>query len=120
MNAFLFLCTIVVVDPTKPNDEEDLEWFGFKDNIDKNVKPRDIRFSNQTTLLHYFHVYAVKDRISFKHHNSSPPLITSDGIDFNVLFHAPADNEQLVACKLSNSNNTNVSPLFTRSSDIVS
>ena len=60
VNAFLFLCTIVVVDPTNPNDKEDLEWFGFKlvgDNIDKNVKPRNIRFSNQTTSLHYFHVY---------------------------------------------------------------
>ena len=100
VNAFLFLCTIVVVDRTNPNDEEDLEWFGFKlvgDNIDKNVKPRDIRFSNQTTSLHYFHVYAVKDRISFKHLNSSPPLITSDDIDFNVFFPAPADNEKLVA-----------------------
>ena len=39
----------------------------------------------------------MKDRISFKHLNSSPPLITSDDIDFNVFFPAPADNEQLVA-----------------------
>ena len=41
VNAFLFLCTILVVDPTNPNDEEYLEWFGFKlvgDNIDRNVK----------------------------------------------------------------------------------
>ena len=51
-------CT--VMDTTNPNDEEESEWFGFKlvgNNIDKNVKPRDMRYSNQTTLLHYTFMY---------------------------------------------------------------
>ena len=33
------------------------------DNIDKQVNPRDMRSDNQTRSLHYFHTYAVRDRI---------------------------------------------------------
>ncbi len=33
------------------------------DNIDKEVKPRDMRSDHQTKSLHYFHSYAVLDRI---------------------------------------------------------
>lgn len=33
------------------------------DNIDKNVKPREMRADNQTRSLHYFHTYGVRDRI---------------------------------------------------------
>ncbi len=34
------------------------------DNIDKNVKPRDMRSDYQTRSLHYFHAYAVRDRLN--------------------------------------------------------
>ena len=47
-------------------------WCGFKiigDNIDKNVKPRYYRNDKQVYSLHYYHSYAVKDRIDF---SSSP------------------------------------------------
>jgi len=33
------------------------------DNIDKHVKPRDMREDNQAQSLHYFHVYALRDRL---------------------------------------------------------
>ena len=33
------------------------------DNLDKNVKPRDMRSDFQTRSLHYFHACAVEDRI---------------------------------------------------------
>ena len=33
------------------------------DNLDKNVKPRDMRIDFQTRSLHYFHACAVQDRI---------------------------------------------------------
>lgn len=42
-------------------------WTGFKivgDNIDKTIKPRYMRFDRQTQSLHYFHSYAIKDRIN--------------------------------------------------------
>ena len=34
------------------------------DNVDKNVSPRDMRVGNQMKSLHYFHSYAVQDRVS--------------------------------------------------------
>ena len=34
------------------------------DNVDKNVTPRDMRVGNQVKSLHYFHSYAVHDRVS--------------------------------------------------------
>ena len=33
------------------------------ENIDKDIKPRDMRADHRTRSLHYFHTYAVKDRI---------------------------------------------------------
>ena len=33
------------------------------DNIDKNVKPKTMTSEHQTRSLHYFHAYAVRDRI---------------------------------------------------------
>ena len=52
---------------------EDLETtsskliLGFKlvgDNIDKNVQPRHMRHDKQTLSMHYYHSYAVRDRVS--------------------------------------------------------
>ena len=45
-------------------------WCGFRivgDNIDKTVRPRDMRHNHHTTSLHYFHSYAVRDLILFTH-----------------------------------------------------
>jgi hypothetical protein len=33
------------------------------DNIDKKVRPRDMRSDHQTRSLHYFHIYGVRDRV---------------------------------------------------------
>ena len=33
------------------------------DNLDKYVKPRDMRIDAQASTLHYFHMYAVRDRL---------------------------------------------------------
>lgn len=33
------------------------------DNIDKNVTTQDMRVGNQVKSLHYFHSYAVQDRV---------------------------------------------------------
>ena len=68
-------------------------WCGFKiidDNIDKNVKPRYYRSDKQVHSLHYYHSYAVKDRIDF---SSSPdksakpvsPLHTHKSVQHNSL-----------------------------------
>ena len=49
---------------------------GYKiviDNIDKNVKPRNMRVDAQTQSLHYVHIYSVKDRIDFGKLSDVPP-----------------------------------------------
>ena len=44
------------------------------DNIDKTVKPRDMRIGSQTQSLHYFHTYAHKNRIDVSHMEDQPSL----------------------------------------------
>ena len=66
------------------------------DNIDKNVKPRHMRFDKQTKSLHYFNAYAVRDRIDTSHlaekHTTDPELHLSDFLpsidDYNALKNA--------------------------------
>ena len=45
-----------------------LAWHGYKlvgDNIDKDIRASFQRLSHTTQSLHYFHVYAVLDRVDF-------------------------------------------------------
>ena len=54
---------------------------GYKivgDNIDKNVHPRFQTLSVQAKSLHYFHCYAVKDRIPSLSLSDIPPTIPSE------------------------------------------
>ena len=67
------------------------------DNVDKNVKPRDMRLNSQTTSLHYFHTYAVKDRICFSHLSTDPIEIVQDSINFEMFYPTVGDNTQLVS-----------------------
>eukprot|EP00731_Ephydatia_muelleri_P014001 Em0007g1311a len=72
-----------VVDVGEGDDEKET-WPGFKrvgDNIDKTIKPRDMRINNQANSVHYFNVYAVGDRINFSH------LSSNAGYDGGTLFH---------------------------------
>jgi hypothetical protein len=50
----------------EPNFDPSKIILGFKlvgDNIDKNVKPRHMRQEKQAQSMHYYHSYAVHDRI---------------------------------------------------------
>ena len=54
----------------------DGEHFGFKivgDNLDKTIRPRYQTAERQTQSLHFFHSYAVKDRIPSSHLSDVPP-----------------------------------------------
>ncbi|KAL5484341.1 hypothetical protein EMCRGX_G020815 [Ephydatia muelleri] len=76
-------CAIIVFLHKRPlgngnSDPAGSIWSGFRlvgDNLDKTIKPRNMRLSRQSTFLHYFNVYAVKDRINFSHLNSNATLI---------------------------------------------
>eukprot|EP00731_Ephydatia_muelleri_P006970 Em0003g1218a len=75
-------------------------WFGFRlvgDNIDKSIKPRDMRLSHQSNLLHYFNVYAVRDRIDFHDLEGTAQLIDPDAVDFSKFFPTAEDGSVLLA-----------------------
>ena len=46
------------------------------DNIDKNVKPRFQRHEKQGQSFHFFHGYAVKDRVDLSELSDKPPVYT--------------------------------------------
>ena len=55
-------------------------WDGFKlvrDNIDKNIPASYQRFDPKTQSLHYFHVYAVLDRVDFSGLSDEAPVPSS-------------------------------------------
>lgn len=53
--------------------------------------------SCQTTSLHYFNVYAVKDRVDFKHLSANATLVFKEDIDFSVFYPGADDNAQLTS-----------------------
>lgn len=63
------------------NPGEGFAWAGYKfvgDNIDKNIKPRFQRYENKGQSLHYFHGYAVRDRVDLAtFSDKTPPTPTS-------------------------------------------
>lgn len=55
------------------------EWCGLKivgDNIDKHVRCRQMRLDRQNKSLHYFHSFAVKDRVNLHDVSDIPPTTT--------------------------------------------
>ena len=52
------------------------------DNIDKNVKPRNMTSDFQTRSLHYFHAYAVRDRIDLSDYSNEQPVPDIGEINF--------------------------------------
>ena len=67
-------------------------WFGYKfvgDNIDKNVKPSLQRHELRDQSLHYFHGYAVWDRVNFPGLSNKPPSPCTP--DPSMLIPSPSD-----------------------------
>lgn len=55
------------------------------DNIDKNVQPRIMRSDHQSRSLHYFHTYAVRDRVdlsSFSDQSQIPDIASIQLVNF--------------------------------------
>lgn len=71
------------------------DWKGFKfvgDNIDKNIHPSFQRYNNKTNSLHYFHYYALLDRIDLSTCSESLP---SHALNLQQLLVSKDDIEQL-------------------------
>ena len=67
------------------------------DNIDKDIKPCQMRFDNQTRSLHYFHTYAVKDRVDLSSMSDKPLPLPADikAIDLTKLLLDEEDDKCL-------------------------
>ena len=61
------------------------------DNIDKNVKPRNMTSEHQIRSLHYFHSYAVRDRIDLSSYSSKPPVPDLGEMKFECLLPSADD-----------------------------
>ncbi|KAL5502833.1 hypothetical protein EMCRGX_G009668 [Ephydatia muelleri] len=88
------------VSASEDDSDPTIGWCGFRivgDNIDKTVRPRDMRHNHQSTSLHYFHSYAVKDRVDVSDLSPEVPLVTSKEIDVNLFLPSPEDCQSLEA-----------------------
>ena len=53
-----------------------IQWYGFKligDNLDKCIKPCEMREDQQNRMLHCFQLYAVKDRLNLTSFSDKEP-----------------------------------------------
>ena len=65
------------------------------DNLDKSVRPRDMRMDCQTQALHYFHMYAVRDRINLAEFTDNPSLPEVSLSDLKTILPTTQDQEVL-------------------------
>lgn len=65
------------------------------DNIDKNIKPQDMRLDHQTKSLHYFHVYSVRDRIDLTEYDDQEPSPDISSISIDSVLPSANDDSAL-------------------------
>lgn len=65
------------------------------DNINKEVKPRDMRVDYSTRSLHYFHAFAVQDQLDLTGYSDEPRQPDMTSIEVESLLPSPADEKAL-------------------------
>ena len=65
------------------------------DNIDKEVCPRDMRSEYQTRSLHYFHTYAVRDRVALSEVSDAKKVPDVKAIQLQELLPTSNDTKEL-------------------------
>ena len=81
--------------PDRHDLQSDQKWTGFKvvgDNLDKNICSSFSRLDKKTRSLHYFHHYAVLDRIELSSFSDKTP---NDPVDVTKLLVTTEDIAQL-------------------------
>ena len=65
------------------------------DNVDKEVRPREMRSDYQTQSLHYYmyQTYAVRDRVDLSNVSDQAPLLDISSIHLTDLLPTEVDNE---------------------------
>lgn len=65
------------------------------DNIDKEIKPRNMTSEHQKQGLHYFHMYAVRDRVDLSGYSSEAPKPDIGTMDLETLLPSHDDERAL-------------------------
>lgn len=76
------------------------QWVGFKitgDNIDKNVRPRHQTLQRRTNSLHYFHSYAVMDRVDLSNVSDEHPTVDVLSIGMETILPSSDDYQKLLS-----------------------
>ena len=66
------------------------------DNLDKNLKPSDVRVDSQTQSLYYFQTYGVRDRIDLTSYDDTPPVVDVLKVDTTQLLPPESDYEEIL------------------------
>lgn len=75
------------------------KWFGFKivgDNIDKTVRPRHETMASHNQSLHYFHCYAVHDRVNLSSFSDEPTQVDTHLFSPEVLLPSKGDLSKIL------------------------
>lgn len=64
------------------------------DNLDKTIRPRDMRHDHQTKSLHYFHMYAVRDRVNLRAASNAASLPDAS-VNLVAILPTRSDEERL-------------------------
>ena len=75
------LCLVLLEQKLPKRQYHQTSGFGYTivgDNYDTGVKPRYMRSDNQAKDLHYFHLYAVRDRVDLSGTSEEPPSLNPD------------------------------------------
>ena len=89
------LSTIQTIDPENTTQACYPPYIIVGDNIDKNVSPRDMRVDNQTKSFHYFHSYAVHDRVNLRAYDNKLPDIDVESLPLTVFLPSMNDCKKL-------------------------
>ena len=65
------------------------------DNLDKFIKPRHIRIDYQSRSLHYFHFFAVRDRVDVSSLDDEPVLPDLSKIDVTTVLPSLTDKSDI-------------------------
>ena len=62
------------------------------DNVDKNIKPRDMRIDKQVTSMYAFHMYATKDRVDASTLPDDKPVQDLEAIPISTFMPSIGDS----------------------------
>lgn len=65
------------------------------DNIDKTLKPNDVRIDHQTKSLHYVHKYAALDRIDLSNFDDKPCRSEISNVRLEAMLPTTQDDEPI-------------------------